>query len=121
MSLSADQRTRSCAKELVCPDCGTRAPLSDKAFRCPSCDTGFDIEYDYDRARAMIAEVGPEARPLNIWRYEELLPITDLDASRRVGAFSGLTPLIRADRLGAELGLGNLYIKDDSTNRPSLS
>ena len=37
------------------------------------------------------------------------------------GHFSGLTPLIRADRLGAELGLRNLYIKDDSTNRPSLS
>ena len=31
------------------------------------------------------------------------------------------TPLIRADRLGAELGLKNLYLKDDSTNRPTLS
>jgi threonine synthase len=121
MSRSADQRTRSCATELVCPDCGYRAPLSDKAFRCPSCGKGFDIDYDYERARAMIAEVAPESRPLNIWRYEELLPIADLAASQRVGAFSGLTPLIRADRLGAELGLGNLYVKDDSTNRPSLS
>jgi threonine synthase len=121
MSLSADQRTRSCATELVCPDCGTRAPLTDTAFRCPSCDKGFDIEYDYERARELIAELGPENRPLNIWRYEELLPIRDLAASERVGAFSGMTPLIRAERLGAELGLHNLYIKDDSTNRPSLS
>src|SRR5262249_38984787 len=117
MSRSADQRTRSCATELVCPDCGTRAPLSDTAFRCPSCDTG----YDYERARELIAEFPAQKRPLNIWRYEELLPITDLTASRAVGTFSGMTPLIRADRLGAELGLGNLYIKDDSTNRPSLS
>jgi threonine synthase len=121
MSLSADQRTRSCATELVCPDCGTRAPLTDTAFRCPSCDTGFDVEYDYERARELIAEVGPESRPLNIWRYEELLPIWDAAAAERVGLFSGLTPLIRAERLGAELGLRNLYIKDDSTNRPSLS
>src|SRR5580765_2335333 len=60
-------------------------------------------------------------RPLNIWRYEELLPISDLYASESVGIFAGLTPLIRADRLGAELGLSNLFIKDDSTNRPSLS
>jgi threonine synthase len=121
MSLSADQRTRSCATELVCPDCGTRAPLTDTAFRCPSCDKGFDIEYDYERARESIAEIGREQRPLNIWRYEELLPIHGRAASERVGAFSGLTPLIRAERLGAELGLHNLYIKDDSTNRPSLS
>ncbi len=35
--------------------------------------------------------------------------------------FAGQTPLIRAERLGAELGLRNLYVKDDSTNRPSLS
>ena len=42
-------------------------------------------------------------------------------AQERVGQFAGQTPLIRADRLGAELGLSNLYLKDDSTNRPSLS
>jgi threonine synthase len=121
MSHPADQRTRSCATELVCPDCGHRTPLTDTAFRCPSCDKGLDVAYDYELARQRIAELGPEMRPLNIWRYEELLPIGDLYASERVGVFSGLTPLIRADRLGAELGLGNLYVKDDSTNRPSLS
>jgi threonine synthase len=121
MSLPADQRTRSCATELVCPDCGIGVPLSDTTFRCPDCDKGLDVVYDYDLARQRIAELGPERRPLNIWRYEELLPIVDRAASERVGAFSGMTPLIRADRLGAELGLGNLYIKDDSTNRPSLS
>jgi threonine synthase len=121
MSHQADQRTRSCAMELVCPDCGHRAPLIDTAFRCPHCDKGLDVTYDYELARERIAQLGPEMRPLNIWRYEELLPIGDLEASERVGVFSGLTPLIRADRLGAELGLGNVYIKDDSTNRPSLS
>jgi threonine synthase len=121
MSFPADQRTRSCATELVCPECGYRAPLSETVFRCPSCSKGLDIDYDYERAAARIAELAPEKRPLNIWRYEELLPIGDRGASERVGAFAGMTPLIRAERLGAELGLGNLYIKDDSTNRPSLS
>ncbi len=42
-------------------------------------------------------------------------------AQERVGQFSGQTPLIHADRLGAELGLKKLYLKDDSTNRPTLS
>jgi threonine synthase len=121
MSLPAGQRTRSCATELVCPDCGVRLPLQETAFRCPSCDKGLDIEYDLERAAASIAAIGPEERPLNIWRYEELLPIQDGIVPERVGVFSGLTPLIRAERLGAEIGLRNLYIKDDSTNRPSLS
>jgi threonine synthase len=60
-------------------------------------------------------------RPLNIWRLSELLPIRDFRAQASVGQSSGLTPLIPADNLGAELGLRKLYVKDDSTSRPSLS
>ncbi len=114
-------RTSSCATELVCPGCDFRTELLDTAFRCPSCDTGLDIEYDYERARSSIAARGPAERPWNIWRFEELLPIVDRRAADRVAQFAGHTPLIRAERLGAELGLRNLYVKDDSTNRPSLS
>jgi threonine synthase len=114
-------RTSSCATELVCRDCGYRTPLLDTAFKCPACGEGLDIDYDYERAKSLIAERGPEARPNNIWRFEELLPIVSRDAQARVGQFAGQTPLIHADRLGAEIGLNNLYLKDDSTNRPTLS
>jgi threonine synthase len=115
------RRTSSCATELVCRDCGYRAPLEERAFKCPACGDGLDIDYDYERATAAIAERGLEGRPWNIWRFEELLPITSAEAQARVGQFAGKTPLIKADRLGAEFGLKNLYLKDDSTNRPSLS
>ncbi|HEY2055738.1 MAG TPA: threonine synthase, partial [Solirubrobacterales bacterium] len=115
------RRTRSCATELVCRDCGYRTPLLDQAFKCPACGEGLDIDYDYERAKEVIAEHGLENRPWNVWRFEELLPITGADAQARVAQFAGHTPLIKADRLGAELGLKNLYLKDDSTNRPSLS
>lgn len=126
MSLAADQRTRSCATELVCRDCGLRLPLLDTTFKCLGCGQGLDIDYDYELAKARIAERGignrpAEARELNIWRFEELLPIVDARAKDRVGRYSGRTPLIHADRLGAELGLRKLYLKDDSTQRPSLS
>jgi threonine synthase len=118
-------RTHSCATELVCRDCEYRANLSEAVFRCPSCGTGLDVAYDYELAAARFAELAlvqrPLARPLNLWRLEELMPIVDRMAADRVGRFSGNTPLIRAERLGAELGLRNLYLKDDSTNRPSLS
>jgi threonine synthase len=114
-------RTSSCATELACRDCGYRTPLLDTAFKCPACGEGLDIDYDYERAKRAIAERGLEGRPENVWRFEELLPIVSRKARERVAQFAGKTPLIHAERLGAELGLSNLYLKDDSTNRPSLS
>jgi len=119
--LSPEDRTRSCATELVCRDCGRRLPLLDTTFRCLGCGQGLDIDYDYEQAAARIAERPLAERPLDIWRLEELLPIVDRRAQARVGQYSGRTPLIHADRLGAELGLRKLYLKDDSTARPSLS
>jgi threonine synthase len=114
-------RTNSCATELVCRDCGYRTPLLDKAFKCHACGEGLDVDYDYELAKKRI-EVRPlTERPWNIWRFEELLPILNRKAQQRVAQFAGKTPLIHAERLGAELGLSNLYIKDDSSNRPSFS
>jgi threonine synthase len=121
MSLSADQRTRSCATELVCHDCGIRLSLLDTTFRCLGCGKTLDIDYDYELAEKRIGELPISEREINIWRFEELLPIVDASAQARVGRYSGRTPLIHADRLGAELGLRKLYLKDDSTQRPSLS
>jgi threonine synthase len=114
-------RTTSCATELLCRDCGYRTPLLDTAFKCPACGEGLDVDYDYERAKAAIAERGLAGRPWNVWRFEELLPIVSRRAQEQVAQFAGKTPLIHAERLGAELGLSNLYLKDDSTNRPSLS
>lgn len=121
MSPSADQRTRSCATELVCHDCELRLSLLDTTFRCLGCGQTLDVEYDYELAERRIGELPIDERELNIWRFEELLPIVDASAQARVGRYSGRTPLIHADRLGAELGLRKLYLKDDSTQRPSLS
>jgi threonine synthase len=119
--LSSEDRTRSCATELVCRDCGRRLPLLDTTSKCLGCGNGLDIDYDYELAKARLAEYPTAERPINIWRFEELLPIVDAKAQARVGFYSGRTPLIHADRLGAELGLKKLYLKDDSTSRPSLS
>ncbi|MCW2970253.1 MAG: Threonine synthase [Solirubrobacterales bacterium] len=117
----ARQRTRSCATGLVCHRCGNRYPLQDSVFACPDCGKGLDVVYDYELAARYFEEVPSSERPRNIWHFEELLPIVDASAQARVGLHAGYTPLIKADRLGAELGLSNLYLKDDSTCRPSLS
>jgi threonine synthase len=117
----ARQRTRSCATGLLCHRCENSYPLESTVFSCPDCGKGLDIVYDYELAASHFKDVPGEERPQNVWHFEELLPIVDAGAQARVGRHSGYTPLIRADRLGAELGIANLFIKDDSSNRPSLS
>jgi len=121
MTLPAGQPTRSCATELVCHHCELRLPLMDTTFRCMGCGRVFDIDYDYELAKTRLGELPTAERAVNIWRFEELLPIKAAEAKAHVGINSGRTPLIHADRLGAELGLRKLYLKDDSTQRPSLS
>ncbi len=74
-------------------------------FACPDCGKGLDVVYDYELAARHFSDVPSSERPQNIWHFEELLPIVDASAQARVGQHSGYTPLIRADRLGAELGL----------------
>jgi threonine synthase len=115
------QRTRSCATGLICHRCENSYPLESTAFACPDCGKGLDIVYDYELAASHFRDFPTSERPHNIWHFEELLPIVDAGAQARVGQHSGYTPLIRADRLGAELGIANLFLKDDSSNRPSLS
>jgi threonine synthase len=89
------------------------------SFVCPACFGPLEVVYDREAIRAQVSRAAIEAREPGIWRYLELLPIDDVpERSLAVGS----TPLLRADRLGAELGLvsGRLRIKDDTRN-PTLS
>ena len=65
----------------------------------------------------MISRELIESRPRSLWRYLELLPVEE----PKTGFNSGFTPLVRATRLAKELGLAELYIKDDSVNHPTFS
>jgi threonine synthase len=124
MTTAHDQpetQTRSCVTGLVCRACDVHHPQSHREAFCEQCGKCYDVDYDYARAKDLFKERGMGSRPASIWRLEELLPILDSSAAARVGEYAGFTPLIKADRLGAELGLRQLYVKDDSTSRPSLS
>ena len=115
------ESTRSCASELACHRCGVKFALGEREAFCPECGKCLDVTYDYEAARLRLSQLPFERRPMNVWRVSELMPIRSAGAQARVGQFSGMSPLIPADRLGKELGLKNLYVKDDSTSRPSLS
>ena len=102
---------------LQCHVC--RAPFPAEAlFVCDKCFGPLEAVYDYDVARRTMTRAAIEARPRNLWRYRELLPIT---GEPRTGFTSGFTPLVRADRLAARLGVKELYVKDDGVNHPTLS
>src|ERR1044072_23643 len=90
------EQTRSCATELVCRDCGQRLPLPGPPSKCLGCGQGFDIDYDYEQAKARIAELPISERAINIWRFEELLPILDARAPPAgAGGERGRSPAAR--------------------------
>ena len=102
---------------LKCRECGQEYPIS-PLHVCETCFGPLEVTYDYAKIRAAISRATIERRPHNLWRYRELLPV---DGEPEVGPFSGFTPLVQAERLGAELGIKKLYIKDDTVNHPTLS
>jgi threonine synthase len=106
--------TDSPATGLVCRGCGATYPLAAQ-HACYECFGPLEVGYDPEALRRVTREQ-IEAGPKNIWRYAPLLPV-GVDASARVTLNPGLTPLIRADALAAELGIrAPLWVKDDSAN-----
>src|SRR3712207_5119366 len=103
-------------KGLRCRACGTRVPQTPQ-YVCEACFGPLEVEYDYDVMRQQVTRERIAAGPWNLWRYADLLPVA---AHRAVGIPSGFTPLLRAERLGARLGLRQLYIKNDTVN-PTFS
>jgi threonine synthase len=94
-----------------CLDCGHQTLFSPTQNDCPKCGSQWrEARYDY----AALAESLPEKlnrRPLNLWRYLELLPVRTFNPRLSLG--EGGTPLIHAANLGMMLGNPNIYIKDE--------
>lgn len=102
------------ASALVCRNCGASYPLGAQ-HACFECFGPLEIGYD-DDALARVTHAEIQAGPHSLWRYAGLLPVGQ-SAATRVDSGTGMTPLIRADRLADELGFtAPVWIKDDSAN-----
>jgi threonine synthase len=97
---------------LRCRECG-RAYPAEALHVCDYCFGPLEVTYDYEQVAATVTRERIAAGPRSIWRYGDLLPVAD---AAPVDLGAGFTPLVRADRLAAELGLGELWIKDDTAN-----
>ncbi len=102
---------------LRCRECGEQYAVA-AVHVCELCFGPLEVVYNLDEIKTRVSRESIAAGPPSMWRYKELLPI---DGEPTVGKNCGWTPLVRADRLGRELGLNNLYLKNDSVNHPTLS
>ena len=101
---------------LRCRECSRDYPIEPLNV-CEFCFGPLEVVYDYDAINASTSRDKIASGPRSMWRYADFLPadynpVTDINA--------GFTPLIRSRNLAEELGLKELYIKNDSVN-PSYS
>ena len=97
---------------LRCRECARTYP-AEALHVCDFCFGPLEVDYDYDRVAADLTRERIAAGPQTIWRYAPLLPVDD---PAPIDLGTGFTPLVRAERLGAELGLHDLWLKNDTAN-----
>ena len=98
---------------LRCRECGSEYELQ-ATHVCEMCFGPLDVVYDKEVVRSRLSRESIAAGPPNMWRYRDLLPVEDGVPVVSLG--EGFTPLVKAERLGAELGLRNLWLKNDTMN-----
>jgi threonine synthase len=72
------------------------------------------VAYDLEKAGKTLTKEALKSRVPTLWRYEEVLPVENKQNQLSLG--EGLTPLHKAEKIGNNLGLQKLYIKDESLN-----
>jgi threonine synthase len=108
---------------LECKECRTEYPLQ-ALYVCERCFGPLEVSYEHDRAAGDVGELRRRIQggPQNIWRYADFLPLAGGPPgpsgrlTSRVGLPAGCTPLVRADRLAARLGLREVWVKNDAAN-----
>ncbi len=97
---------------LRCRECARSYP-AEALHVCEWCFGPLEVVYDYEAIAASVSRERIAAGPKSIWRYADLLPAGPEGA---VDLGAGFTPLLRADHLAAELGLSELWLKNDTVN-----
>jgi threonine synthase len=100
------------ATALRCRNCETEHALEAIGV-CSRCWGPLDPVYDRAELAVKATREAIESGPPSIWRYAELLPVAAPPEQRLA---PGLTPLVRAHRLGEHLGIDELYLKLDTAN-----
>jgi threonine synthase len=95
---------------LECPKCGASYE-SEKPVQLCQCGAPLLVRYDLKKVRENFRKDSLDSRKADLWRYLELLPVKN--EGNVVSLGEGMTPLLSLKNLGPELGLSNLYMKDE--------
>lgn len=99
---------------LSCSKCGKIFSKDDVLTFCPDCQATLLSNYDLNAIRAKVDRDEITNRPRGMWRWHEMLPIQNIENIVSLG--EGDTPLLSVPRIGKQLELTNLYIKEESSN-----
>ncbi len=99
---------------LECAACGTQYAAQRLHNLCVECGKPLLVRYDLEKAARTLTKESLRTRAADLWRYREVLPVESDENIVSLG--EGWTPLLRAERLGAGLGMNSLFIKDESQN-----
>ncbi len=95
---------------LACPKCDNTYE-SEKIMQVCDCGSPLLVRYDINKISTVLKKEDLCKRKPDLWRYLELLPVKHHENIVNLG--EGMTPLLKLNRLGAEVGLENLYLKDE--------
>ena len=102
---------------LRCRECGKKYPNQPQSY-CEECFAPLEVSYDYEALRQTTSREAVSRRAFNMWRYSEFLPLPQgFTPSQPIGG----TPLVKSRKLSSQLGVKNLYFKNDAVCFPSLS
>lgn len=99
---------------LSCSKCGKIFSKDEVLTFCPDCQATLISNYDLNAVRAEVDRDEITSRPRGMWRWHEILPVQDMENIVSLG--EGDTPLLSAPRIGSQLGLSNLFVKEESNN-----
>lgn len=99
---------------LECSGCGQIYNKNQVQTYCKDCQSPLLARYDLETARTMLDREVYRRRPAGMWRWREILPVFDPENMITLG--EGDTPLLLVPRLGADLGLKRLYVKEEGHN-----
>ncbi|MBI4202906.1 MAG: threonine synthase [Chloroflexi bacterium] len=105
---------KSYLTHLECTACGATYSAEEAHRVCLACGKVLYARYDLVRARRALRRHLLATRPSTMWRYFEVMPVRQ--ARNVVSLGEGMTPLIPARNLGAQLGCPRLFIKDEGGN-----
>jgi threonine synthase len=109
-----NSRTISFFTHLECSGCGEQFSSDKIRTYCPDCQSPLLARYDLDGVRKSVERDAIRQRQLGMWRWHELLPVQD--SRNFVFLGEGDTSLLNVPSIGEELGLSNLFVKDESSN-----